>query len=67
MAISVTKKGSEPADRLLSRFNKQSQHTVKGLRRSRYHKRNESSLKQKRGAIIASDYRAERERKRHYN
>ncbi len=67
MAIVVTKKGSEPADRLLGRFNKQSQHKVKALRRSRFHKGNEGVLKVKTGAIIRERYRAERERKKHYS
>ncbi|MCF7845735.1 MAG: hypothetical protein K9L85_00685 [Candidatus Peribacteraceae bacterium] len=65
-AIKVNRKKNESSDQLLTRFNRRSTRFVKSLRNGRFLDEKSSALKKKRGAIIREKYRAEAERKKHY-
>jgi hypothetical protein len=67
MPISVNRRGSETPDKLLNRFNRSAQRVIRQLRRSQRRAKTPNALKQKTAAIIRERYRAERERRKHYN
>ena len=62
----VCRKKNESSDQLLTRFNRRSTRFVKSARNSRFRDENVGTLKKKRAAIIRENYRAEAERKKHY-
>ena len=66
MAKTVQRKQNENSDQLLTRFNRVSSRFVKTARKSRYLAKEDSILKKKRMAVIRERYRAENERKKHY-
>lgn len=68
MAIKVKRKGNEPPDRVLSRFNRlvQSARILQSERANRRHKRAKSKLKQKITAIIREEHRRENLKKQFY-
>ncbi|MFA6458016.1 MAG: hypothetical protein WCV72_01325 [Patescibacteria group bacterium] len=62
----VLRKKNESSDQLLTRFNRRSTRFVKSLRKGRYLAEKPGALKKRTAAIIRERYRAEHERKKHY-
>lgn len=62
----VVRKKNESSDQLLTRFNRRSTRFVKLMRRGRYLEEKPAALKKRTAAIIREKYRAENERKKHY-
>lgn len=62
----VLRKKNESSDQLLTRFNRRSTRFVKLLRKARFLKERAGALKKRTAAIIREKYRAEHERKKHY-
>ncbi len=66
MAIKAQRKRDENSDQLLTRFNRKSTRFVRKARNSRFCESNSSALKKRRIAVIRERYRAENEKKKHY-
>jgi hypothetical protein len=66
MAITVTRKDNRSADQLQVEFNRKTTRFVKKLRKSRYNAKAPAQLKKKTAAVISAAYRAEKEKRKHY-
>lgn len=69
MRIRALRKKNVSGDRLINTFNKEFRRTgfIKKALEHRYHRRKPNKTKIREAAIVASKYRKENERKKHYN